>query len=130
MYQEMRGSLQASSMGSGQEDVSQAQEDRNPEHERCIKKYKRPPPTHQNPRSVTTNNFFAPLGDLPMENAETASEGNSTKTPGTNDSPGKGRLPPTVLTSEANLINLQRELKTVVTGECPFLVTLARFRKC
>jgi hypothetical protein len=32
------------------------------------------------------NNFFVPLRDLPMENVETGSEGNSTKTPGTNES--------------------------------------------
>jgi hypothetical protein len=52
-----------------------------------------------------------------MENEETATEENSTKTPGTNESTGKGRSPPIVLTSEANLISLQRELKNIVSEE-------------
>jgi hypothetical protein len=34
----------------------------------------------------STNNFLAPIRDLLMESEETGSEGNSTKTPGTNDS--------------------------------------------
>jgi hypothetical protein len=38
----------------------------------------------QNRRLAATNNFSAP-----MENAETGSEQNSTKTPGTNENPGK-----------------------------------------
>jgi hypothetical protein len=66
---------------------------------------------------VATNKFFAPLRDLPMENGETGSEENPTKTPGTNESTDKSRPPPTVLTSEANIISLQRELKSVVGGE-------------
>jgi hypothetical protein len=86
----------------------------------CTKKKKRPPPAHPNARPVATNNFFAPLRDLPMENADTGSEGNSTERPGTNGSPGKGRTSPVVLTSEANLISLQRELKSVVSGEFLF----------
>jgi hypothetical protein len=51
-----------------------------------------------------------------MENVEMGSEGNSTKTPGTNESLGKGWPPPIVLTSEAKS-SLQRELKSVVRGE-------------
>jgi hypothetical protein len=43
------------------------------------------------------NNFFVPLRDLRMENAETGSKGNSTKTPGTNEGLGRGRLPPIIL---------------------------------
>jgi hypothetical protein len=73
-----------------------AERETNSGYERCIKKQKRPPPTYQNPRSAATNNFFAPLRDLPVENAETSSEGNSTKTPGANES-----TPPVVLSSEA-----------------------------
>jgi hypothetical protein len=52
-----------------------------------------------------------------MENKEKGSEGNSTRTRETNDSHGKGRPPPIVLTSEVNLISLQRELKIVVRRE-------------
>jgi hypothetical protein len=54
---------------------------------------------------------------LPMGNAEICSEGNSTKTPGTNESTSKHRPPPILLTSEANLISLQKELKSVVRGD-------------
>jgi hypothetical protein len=52
-----------------------------------------------------------------MENAETGSEGSSTETPGTNESTGKGRPSPIALTSQANLISLQRKLKIVVSWE-------------
>jgi hypothetical protein len=51
-----------------------------------------------------------------MENVEMGIEGNSTKTPGTNESLGIGRPPPIILTSEANLISLQRGLKSVMSG--------------
>jgi hypothetical protein len=84
----------------GQDDVSQAEQnkrrkgDRNSEGKYCTKKQKRPPPTYQNPQLVATNTLFAPLRDLPMENVEIGSEGNSTKTPGTNESTEKaGHLP-------------------------------------
>jgi hypothetical protein len=55
-------------------------------------------PTYEIPRSVATNNFFSPVKD-----AETGNEGNSTRTPGTNESTDKGKPPPIVFTSEANL---------------------------
>jgi hypothetical protein len=85
-YREMRDSL-----GLGQEDASQAEQnkhqkkDRNSEAECCTRKQKRPPPTYQNPWLMATNNFFAPLRDLPVLDSETSSEGNSTRTPETND---------------------------------------------
>jgi hypothetical protein len=63
------------------------------------------------------NNFFTPLRDLPVENAMTGKEGNSIKTLGTNESPGKSCPPPIILTLEANLISLQRELKSVMSGK-------------
>jgi hypothetical protein len=66
---------------------------------------------------VATNNFFAPLRDFSMKNAKTGKEGNSIKTPGTNESLGKGRPSPIILTSEANLNSLQREIKRVVSRE-------------
>jgi hypothetical protein len=43
--------------------------------------------------------------------AETGGEGKSTKTPGTNESTGRGRPPPIALISEANVISLRRELQ-------------------
>jgi hypothetical protein len=64
--------------------------ERKSEDECCMKKQKRSPATYQNPRPVATNNFFAPLTDLHMENAERSSEGNSTKMPEIRESPGKG----------------------------------------
>jgi hypothetical protein len=96
-YKELRDSLQPSSKETGEEDAAQAEQnkrrkrDKISEHEYCTRKQKRPPPTYKNPRSVATNDFFAPLRDLPMENAERGSERNSTKTPGINVSTGKGR---------------------------------------
>jgi hypothetical protein len=63
-----------------------------------------------------------------MENVGMGSEGNSTKTPGTNESTGKGRPSPIVLISEANLISHHRELKSVVTGEFFFRNTATRTR--
>jgi hypothetical protein len=50
-----------------------------------------------------------------MKNVETDSAENSTKTAETNESPDKVRPHPIVLTSEANLVNLQRKLKSVVS---------------
>jgi hypothetical protein len=52
-----------------------------------------------------------------MGNMETGREESSTETPGTSDSPGKGRPPPIALTSDANLISFHRELNCVVNGE-------------
>jgi hypothetical protein len=66
---------------------------------------------------MATSNFLAPLRDLPMGNEEMGSEGNSTKTYGANESTGKSRPPHIVLSSEANLISLQRKLKSVMSGE-------------
>jgi hypothetical protein len=52
---------------------------------------------------MATNYFLAPLCDLLMENEETGSEENSTKTPGTNGSPGKIHRFHIVMTPEVNL---------------------------
>jgi hypothetical protein len=90
-----------------QDGVSQAEQnkrrkrDRNSDDEYCTKKQKRPPPTYQIPRLVATNNLFAPFRDLHVEN-EKGSEGNGIELAGTNESMGKIKPPPIVLTSEAN----------------------------
>jgi hypothetical protein len=100
MYKEMGDSLQSGSKESGQQDASQAEQnkcrkrDRESEDECCTKKLKSTPQPYQNPRPVAKNNFFAPLGDLRMKNAEPSREGNSTKIPVTNESLGKGRPSP------------------------------------
>jgi hypothetical protein len=51
-----------------------------------------------------------------MEGAEVDSEGSSS-TPQDKEKLDKGRPPPIVLTSEVDLISLQKELKSVVSGE-------------
>jgi hypothetical protein len=55
------------------------------EDERYTKKQKKPPPTCQNPRPVTTNIFFVSLRNLLIENVVVGSEGNSTETAVTNE---------------------------------------------
>jgi hypothetical protein len=72
---------------------------------------------------MATNNFFASLRDLLLENEKTGSAENFTKALGTNESAGKGRSAPIVLISEANLISLQREQKCIVSGELFFWST-------
>jgi hypothetical protein len=121
---ETRDSLHPSSIQSGQVDASQAEQNKrrkrnkNFEDECCMKKKnKTPPPTYQNTLPVATNNFFAPLRDLAMENAQMGNERNFTKTPGTNECPDKCRLSLIELTLQANIFSPQRELKRVVIGE-------------
>jgi hypothetical protein len=60
-------------------------------------------PVYQKPRPVATNNVFAPLRAVPMEDAEASDKGPSS------DNIDKGRPPPIVLTSEANLFSLQKD---------------------
>jgi hypothetical protein len=112
----MRDGLQPSSKESGEEDASQAEQNKRREEEGNSAGRNRIG-HFQITRPVAMNNSFAPLRDLPMENAETGSGRNSTKTPGTNENSGKGRPPLILLTSETTLIKLQRELKSVVGGE-------------
>jgi hypothetical protein len=83
----------------------------------------RPLPLYQKPRPVVTKNFFAPLRAAPMEGAEVCDERSSS-----NDNPDKGRPPPLVLSSEANILSLQKDLKTVVTGEFFFRNTASGTR--
>jgi hypothetical protein len=65
---------------------------------------------------MATRNFFAPLRVTPMEGAEQYTEGSSS-TPQDQEKLDKVRPPPIVFTSEANLISLQKELKSVVSRE-------------
>jgi hypothetical protein len=57
-------------------------------------------------------NFFAPPRAVPREGAEVCDE-----TPSLDKNLQKGRPPPILLTSEVNLLSLQKDLKAVVTGE-------------
>jgi hypothetical protein len=71
----------------------------------------RPLPVYQKPRPGAINNFFAPLRAVPMKGAEVSDEASSS------ENIDKGRPTPIVLTSEANILSLQKDLKTAVTGE-------------
>jgi hypothetical protein len=71
----------------------------------------RPLPVYQKPRPMVTKNFFAPLRAVPMEGAKVCDG-----TPTLDNNLEKGRPPPIVLTSEVNLLSLQKDLKAVVTG--------------
>jgi hypothetical protein len=72
----------------------------------------RPLLVYQKPRPVAKKNFFAPLRVVPIEGAEVCDE-----TPSSDNNLEKGRPPPIILTSEVNILSLQKDLKAVVTGE-------------
>jgi hypothetical protein len=74
-------------------------------------------------RPVVANNFFAPLRAVSMEGAEECGE-----TPSSDNNLDKGRPHPVVLTSEVNLLSLQKGLKAVVTGEFFFRNTASGTR--
>ncbi|PNF27753.1 hypothetical protein B7P43_G12787, partial [Cryptotermes secundus] len=86
------------------------------------KERSRPLLVYQKPRPVATKYFFAPLRSVPMDGAQSG-EG-----PSTEDNTGKGRPPPIILTSEVNLLSLQKEMKVVVTGEFFFWNTASSIR--
>jgi hypothetical protein len=88
-----------------------------------MRKQKRPPPAYRNPRPEATNNYFAPLRDLPMANTEPGSEENFSKIRETNESSRKDTPTLIILTSEPNLVSLQRELTLAVSGEFFFRST-------
>jgi hypothetical protein len=69
----------------------------------------RPLPVHEKPRPVVTKNFYPPLRAVPMEGAEVCNE-----TPSLDNNLENGRPPSTVLTSEVNLLSLQKDLKAAV----------------
>jgi hypothetical protein len=71
----------------------------------------RPLPVYQEPRPVVTQNFFALLRTVTMEDAEVCG-----KTPSSDNNLDKDRPRPTVLTSEVNLLSLQGDFKAVVMG--------------
>jgi hypothetical protein len=60
---------------------------------------------------VVTKNFFASLRAVPMEGAEVCGE-----TPFSDNNLDKGRPPPIVLTSEVNLLSLEKDLKLLSPG--------------
>jgi hypothetical protein len=72
----------------------------------------RPLPVYQKPRPVVTKKSFAPLRPIHMEGAEMCDE-----TPSSDNNLEKGRPLSIVLTSEINLLSLEKKLKAVVTGE-------------
>jgi hypothetical protein len=82
----------------------------------------RPLSAYQKPRPVATKNFYAPLRAVPMEVAEVSDEASSS------ENTDNGRPHPIVLTSEANLLSHQKNLRTVVNGEFFFRNTASRIR--
>jgi hypothetical protein len=82
----------------------------------------RPLSVYQKSRPVAIKNFFTPLRAVPMEGAEVSDEASYS------ENTDKGRPPPIVLTSEANLLSPQKDLKTVVTGEFFFRNTASGTR--
>jgi hypothetical protein len=72
------------------------------------------------PKEVVTRNVFAPLRAADMDTDASGTEANSNK----EAVPGKtGRPPPIVLTSTANLIQLQKQLQIVVKENFEFRST-------
>jgi hypothetical protein len=71
----------------------------------------RPLPVYQKPQPVITKNFFAPLRSVPTEGPEVCDE-----RPSSEDNLDKGRPPTIFLTSEANLISLQKTWKLLWPG--------------
>jgi hypothetical protein len=62
------------------------------------------------------NKFFAPFMHLPMENGETGSEGNITKTPWTNGNQGKCMPSSIILTSETLTESGSLQKKKILNG--------------
>jgi hypothetical protein len=72
------------------------------------------------PKEVPTRNYFAPLRAAEMETDSAGSEASSCKA----TAPGRtGRPPPIVLTSAVNLIQLQKQLKGVISEDFEFRST-------
>jgi hypothetical protein len=81
-------------------------------------------PQLQSKDAVPTRNFFAPLRSTDMEadhgrDADDSTEGQQQQAP----SSQAGRPPPIVLTSQLNLIQLQRQLKGLLKGNFDFRST-------
>jgi hypothetical protein len=69
------------------------------------------------PKEALTNNFFTPLRTTDMETETTGAENTLLE----QEAPRKpGRLPPIMMTSTTNLIQLQSSLKEHVKGEHRF----------
>jgi hypothetical protein len=77
-------------------------------------------PVSTPPKEITTRNFFAPLRTAKMDTESAGSEAPSSEA----TAPGKtGRPPPIILTSTVNLIQLQKQLKGVVSEDFEFRST-------
>jgi hypothetical protein len=77
-------------------------------------------PASKPPKEITTRNFFAPLRAPKMDTESAGSEAPSSEA----TAPGKtGRPPPIILTSAVNLIQLQKQLRGVVSEDFEFRST-------
>jgi hypothetical protein len=74
-------------------------------------------PVTMRPKKISTHNFFAPLRAADMDTDSAGSEASTNVA----TAPGKtGRPPPIILTSAVNLIQLQKQLKGVVSEDFKF----------
>jgi hypothetical protein len=117
IHREMRESLLLEQKEPAEEFREQRRRKRNPSEEQ--KKKPKPSPSPRDPRiksqgQVLTKNFFAPLRTPGMDVEET------TKPEEQQPSNKSGRPPPIVLTSTTNLMQLQRKVKDIVTGNFEF----------
>jgi hypothetical protein len=121
----MRDSLLPEQKDSPEEFREQRRSKRNPSEEQAKKSKPTPGPWDSRMRTqveVPTRNFFAPLRASGMDVAEETIDQPNEEQP--QPSSGKsGRPPPIVLTSATNLIQLQRHIKSIVTGSFEFLNT-------
>jgi hypothetical protein len=94
-------------------------EDNSSVNKKEVPENSRPLPLYQNSRSVASRNFIASMRTIAMKGAEPSSEGSSS-TPHAKESLDKDSPSPIILTTEANLISLQKQIKSVVNWEFLF----------
>jgi hypothetical protein len=130
IHKDIRDSLLPEQKESSEEFREQMRRKRNPSEEQAKKS--KPTPGPRDPRirtqgEVPTRKFFVPLRASGMDVAEETTDQPNEEQP--QPSSGKsGRLPPIVLTSATNLIQLQGHIKSIVTGSFAFRNTRSRTR--
>jgi hypothetical protein len=129
LHRELRDSILPAQQTSTEEFREQRRRKRNPSDEQSKKsKINMPTPGSKDSKpqpqgEVATKNFFAPLRTAEMEIEHALVEG---KSDGPNNelqqpsSSKAGRPPPIVLTTATNLMQLQKRIKDIVTGNFEF----------
>jgi hypothetical protein len=120
-HTELRGSLLPvpEPVEPSEEFREQRRRKRNPSDEQPTVPKKAVTAANSVPKEITTRNFFAPL----RATMETDSSGMEAKTEEEAVPQQNCRPPPIILTSSANLIQLQKQLKSVVRGDFEFRST-------